>query len=352
MTHTPTNIIVRTPNWVGDAVMSFPFLASLRATFPSARITCLARPRLTSLFADLSHVDDVIAWDESSGRHGLASVRANAKNLRPRNFDTAISLPASFGSALMFWLAGIPVRVGHAAEGRRLLLTASVPFGRNGRRPHRTEGYLQLLSLLTPNPVLHRQLAYAPGQEARERAHSLWTQIPSPPATPVLALAPQAAQPNKMWLPERFAGIARRWIDATGGSVILTGGPEDREPCAALLADIQRPSAVNFAGSGDLPTTAALIARCDFLCGNDSGLVHLAAAVGIPVVVISGPGDPAEVAPFTPNAITVKHPLFCSPCYKNTCWRKDIPIECLTSIGIDEVWQHILTLHRRHTSSA
>jgi ADP-heptose:LPS heptosyltransferase len=89
-----------------------------------------------------------------------------------------------------------------------------------------------------------------------------------------------------------------------------------------------------------------MLSRATIFAGNDSGLAHLAAAVGLPVVVVSGPGDPTEVAPFTRDAITVKRPLFCSPCYKNECWRTDRPLECLTTIEPDEVWHHLATLQQ------
>ena len=115
----------------------------------------------------------------------------------------------------------------------------------------------------------------------------------------------------------------------------------DRTACDATYAGIPSERVVNFCGIGALSLVAALIRRAEVLVGNDSGLSHLAASVGVRVVVISGPGDPAEVAPFSPNAVTVKKSLYCSPCYRNTCYRTDHPLECLDLVDVDQVWDSI-----------
>jgi len=203
---------------------------------------------------------------------------------------------------------------------------------------------LKLLELPFPSPIIHRALHYKPAPDSTGAAADLWRRNAGVMTSPVLAMAPRAAQSNKMWDPKCFAVIGRQWIEEFAGSVILVGASADHEECEALRSSMGPGRAVNFAGAGDLPLTAALIAKCNAFLGNDSGLAHLAAAVGLPSVVISGPGDPTEVAPYSPLAVTVKHPLFCSPCYKNYCYRKDNPVECLTAIPPEDVWQHLARL--------
>ena len=345
MTREINAVLVRAPNWLGDAVMSLPFFTSLRATLPEATIISSCRPSLASLFHSVESIDSVVPLDESKGRSGLASVRLNATRLREEKAQLGFSLPSSFGSALMLWLARISRRVGHAAEGRGMLLTDSLPYGKNGHRPHRAEGYLSLLSLAVPDAKITRELTFTPNPSAVSEVDALWSKANL--SEPILALGPGAAQPNKMWAPERFVAIARSWIDEYGGSVVLVGSSVERELSDAIKDSIIADSVTNFAGAGNIAVAGEIIRRADVFAGNDSGLVHLAAAVGTRTVAISGPGDPTEVAPFSPLAVTVKYPLFCSPCYKNACWRKDKPLECLTAIQVDQVWEQVV----RHMSA-
>lgn len=341
----PDKYLVRAPNWVGDAVMSLPFFASLRRNAGrDAVVACLCRSAFAPLFRDVPEISQVIELDESAGRNGWQFIRLNAQQLRRHDFGTAFCLPTSFGSALMLRLARVPRRFGHSAEGRRLLLTHSLPYGRNGYRPHRAEGFLSLLSLSWPDPILERDLHFKPGDAARARVDALLGEAKGALNSPALAIAPAAAQPNKMWLAQRFAVIAARWTEEFHGHVVLVGSDSDRGLCEEIASLAVRHEIRNLAGAGDLPVAAEIIQRVGIFLGNDSGLAHLAAAVGTPCVVISGPGDPTEVAPFSPRAVTVRYPVFCSPCYKNSCWRKDKPLECLTEIGVDDVWQHIAAI--------
>lgn len=338
-----SRIVVRAPNWVGDAVMSLPFFASLRLNVPQSEIVALCRPHLAPLFARASGVNRVIALDESAGRHGWRALWRNGKRLRLQRFDLGFCLPPSFGAAAMLWLGGVPRRVGHASDHRRLLLTESLPYEPNGKRRHRSEGYLGLLGLVWPEPNLDRGLWFDPGPRAKADVDAIFASRQIGPTRPLLAIAPGAAQPNKLWAIERFAEVARHWI-AEAGAVLIVGGKGDRTVCDQLANLVGERDVYNLTDSGDLPTVGEITRRCATFVGNDSGLAHLAAAVGTPTVVISGPGDPTEVAPFTSRAITVKKPLFCSPCYKNTCWRKDVPLECQELVEVADVWKALTKL--------
>jgi len=337
-------IVVRTPNWVGDAVMALPFLASLRLNAPDSEICVLTRPILQDFFSQVRECDGVLSLNESHGRHGLAAVWRNARSLRRQKFDLGFCLPPSFGAALMMRLAGVRRRVGHAVDARGWLLTDSLPHLPNGKRPHRADGYLSLLGAVWRNPKTDKALRYEPGNTAREGARALCEQHGIPDTAMILAVAPGAAQLNKLWPAERFAEVCRRWLDHENAVITIVGGAGDRDTCGAVAEGIRGRRAYNLCGAGSLPLTAAIIRRADLFVGNDSGLSHLAAAVGVPVVVISGPGDPSEVAPYVEGAITVKRPLFCSPCYRNTCYRKDHPLECQHLVTADDVWDAVHSL--------
>lgn len=347
MTQTPTDslrrIIIRTPNWVGDAVMSLPFLASLRLNASDSEICLLTRPSLVDFFAQVKEADRVIALDEMAGQHGLRAVWRNAMSLRREGFELGFCLPPSFGSALMLRLGGVKRRIGHAADRRGWLLSESLPYLPNGKRPHRAEGYLQLLSLVWDNPKIDRALRYNPGDTARSQAERLLHENAVSERSRMLVVAPGAAQPNKIWSPERFSEVCDRWLARDGTSVVVVGGEGDRDAANRIRVS-ESGRLFNLCGAGSLPLVAALVERARVFVGNDSGLSHLAAATGVPVVVVSGPGDPAEVSPFTERAKTVKKSLFCSPCYSNTCFRKDHPLECQELVSVDDVWEAVNTV--------
>jgi len=336
-----SRIIVRTPNWVGDAVMALPFLSSLRLNAPDSEITLITRPFLADFYAQVSTCNRVIALDESHGRHGHRSVWRNGMLLRPERYDLAFCLPPSFGAALMMRLAGIRRRVGHSSDRRGWLLTDTIPYLPNGQRPHRALGYIELLNLVFPDSRVDTELHYDCGSSAKATVDSIFSKQGIEDSERILALAPGAAQPNKLWRTDRFATIGRRWLEQQSARVVIVGGEADRVVAEAVATAIGSDRVVNLCGVGSLPVAGETIRRAAIFVGNDSGLSHLASAVGTPVVVISGPGDPSEVAPFGKGALTVKKALYCSPCYSNTCYRTDHPLECQDLVTVDEVWDSV-----------
>lgn len=335
-------ILVRAPNWVGDAVMSLPFFASLRRNAPDTEIVCLCRGSLVPIYQTATGVDRVLPLDESAGSRGWRMVLRNAARLRRENYDLGLCLPPSFGSALMLWWGGVPRRIGHATDRRGLFLSDAVPLPPLGQRPHRTESYLALLDCVWSPARRDRTLTYRPPPQAEDTAAQVWSRHDLDVRGPVLAIAPGTAQPARRWFPERFAALARRWVESNRGAVVLVGSPAETEWCRAIADQAGENGAVhNLAGAGDIAVAAALLRRVDVFVGNDSGLAHLAAAVGTPTVVISGPGDPTEIAPYSRLAVSVKKQLFCSPCHKGTCWRTDKPLECLDLIAVDDVWARL-----------
>lgn len=345
-------IIVRTPNWVGDAVMALPFLTSLRLNATDSEISVLTRPFLAEFYSQVSSCDRVIPLDVSRGGRGLRSVWRNARALQGYDFNLAFCLPPSFGSALMMRLAGVRRRVGHDADHRGWLLTDKIPYLPDGQRPHRALGYLSLLNLVFPDARIDKTLKYDCGARARATVDAMFREKGISESEIIIALAPGAAQPNKLWPSDRFAAVGRRWLEQSPGRVVIVGGEADRSVAEVVSSAIGSDHIVNFCGAGSLPVAGEIICRARVFVGNDSGLSHLAAAVGTPVVVISGPGDPSEVAPFAQDVVTVKKPLFCSPCYSNTCYRKDHPLECQDLVSVDDVWDAVHTVAVRGRSSS
>lgn len=334
-------IVVRAPNWVGDAVMATPFFVSLRRTFPKATITCLCRPMVADIFRHNPNINHILELDESRGRSGWAAIRLNASLVRKHHFDLAISLPNSLSSALIFFLAVIKQRFGYRGDWRRLTLSGSLPFPEKGQRSHRVECYLELLRLVTTTPTFDKTLTLPVSDEIRADVTGMLERNGIGAAQRYAAIAPGAAQPNKMWLPERFAELARRLIDADT-PVVLVGGPAECELAGKIVKSSGRANIANLVGLGSLLFTAEIIRRAAVFVGNDSGLAHVAAAVDTRSVILSGPGDQTEVAPYSDKAITIAKDIFCKPCYKNYCWREEKPLECLELIDVDEVYAAIV----------
>jgi len=249
--------------------MATPFFTSLRQTLPDSNITCLCRSMVADIFRYHPDVDGIVELDETQGRSGLRAARLNAAQLKKHKFDIAISLPNSFSSALVFFLAGIPVRLGYRGDWRRGILTRSVQFPRKGQRPHRVECYLRLLELVSTDPVIDRELRLVPGEDAAKQVAAI-SDKHNLEQSSYIAIAAGAAQPNKMWPAGRFAGLVQA-LNSHGQRVVLVGSPAEEELSAQVAAQAAIAGTVNLAGAGSLLFTAEIIRRAAGRSGNKIG---------------------------------------------------------------------------------
>ncbi len=358
-------ILIRATNWVGDAVMCIPALAAVRARWPEAHIAILARPWVADIYAEQNLSNQLIHFDHKGRHAGIAGVERLARELRAEKFDTALLLQNAFEAAWIAWRAGIPERIGYARDGRGWLLTKAIPVLRHGEIPsHETHYYLELVrranmaaesnkpprSALEPSNVPEIRLRVSP--EKVTTAESLLAQAeanilgsgpwPAGHSAPMfrVALAPGAAYGSaKCWPTDRYAALADRLISEFHASVILFGSPGEREVAERIAAQMRhRP--VMLAGQtsiGDLP---ALLSRCRIFIGNDSGAMHVAAAVGLPVVAIFGPTDPFGTSPATEQLSLVQEKVSCSPCFLRHC---PVDHRCMTRVSIDQVYAAVQT---------
>jgi len=355
----PRRVVVRGVNWLGDAVMTLPALMRLRERFPEARISILTHEKLEQFWRGQAVVDEVIAFARGD------SVLKVAGGLRAQGFDLALVLPNSPRSALEAWFARIPKRVGYARTGRTWLLTQAVPPRPGGVRmrkrstaeirdliersaaaatigesAHQIHEYLNLVAALGANPVpVAPALNIADKEVASTRAELLdaWLRERGF-AQPLvlLGLNPGAEYgPAKRWPAENFAASAREVCRRRPNCAwIAFGGPGD----ATVCAEIERMAngcVLSLAGRTTLRQLMALLKSCRVVLTNDSGPMHLAAALGTPVVVpfgstspeLTGPGLPGD----TRHAI-LRLPTPCSPCFLREC---PIDFRCMTGITVD-----------------
>ncbi len=331
-------ILVRTTNWVGDAVMAIPALAAVRKRWPTAQIVGLARPWVADLYRGQGYFDRMIVFDQTGRHKGFVGRERLVRELRSEKFDAALLLQNAFEAAWLAWRAGIRERIGYARDARSWLLTKAVAVPAKREIPaHEIYYYLELLrraGWLSELPTVDRITLRVP-PEAAQRAEGILTAAGARAGAYKIAIAPGAAYGSaKCWEPERYAALADQLIAAFDADVILFGAPQEKE-IAARIAQAMKCRPLNLAGStaiGDLP---ALLAACRLFVGNDSGAMHVGGAVGVPVVGIFGPTDPGGTSPVTPGFTLIQEPVSCSPCFLRRC---PIDHRCMTRISVERVF--------------
>lgn len=311
-------ILVRSTNWLGDAVMTTPAMRAIRESFPGARITVLANPVVAPLFEHHGAVDEILVYDRKGAHAGVGGRLRMAAELRQRRFDLAILLQNAIDAAFITWLARIPRRMGYRTDGRGLFLTHGVPVEEGTRRLHHVEYYLAMLdrfSIATKDRRL--SLATTPAEDAAMAARLREEGIGE--GELLLGINPGASYGSaKRWYPERFAAVADCLADRWGAKVVITGGPGEAGIAADIAAAMKSPSLV-MAGRTTVREMMALIGRCGFFVTNDSGPMHIAAAFGVPLVAVFGPTDHTNTSPWTDRAAIVRSETDCAPCLKREC---------------------------------
>ncbi|MFP3928247.1 MAG: lipopolysaccharide heptosyltransferase II [Desulfobacteraceae bacterium] len=335
-------ILVRAANWVGDVVMGLPALEALHAGFPESRITVLARPWVRALLENHPAVDEIMDLSKDGGPlRSLAEVLSVSFQVRKKGFDLAVLFQNAFEAAFIARLGGVPIRVGYGTDLRAPLLTHPVPKpdGLPGR--HQVEYYLHLVgSGLGIQADGHEPRLFI-GQEEIRRATRLLEEAGFTDDDFILGLAPGAAYgPAKRWPAERFAGAADRAASAWGARVAILGSGADRDACKQVESAMrQRP--VNFCGGTGLGEAVGLIARCGLFLTNDSGLMHVSAALGVPTVAVFGSTDPEATGPRGGLCRVVRRKTPCSPCFKSVCPRD---FSCMLGVTEDMVWTEMEAL--------
>jgi heptosyltransferase II len=334
-----SRIVVLAPNWIGDAVMALPAIASVRQWQPRAHLAIAARQSVAPLFSMIGGVDAVLTLGRGGWRDGW-SMWADTRTLAAGAFDAALLLPNSLHAALLARRAGIPQRWGYAADLRSRLLTRAVS------RPHvflhQAEYYLQLvraLGALRSSMVAELRVA----DEDRQRATEL-LQGQGWDGRPLVGFAPGAAFGiAKRWPPERMAATAAALAQRMRITPVLVGTRADRSATRAVARAYKRELGakvpiIDVAGGTDLSTLVALFAMCIGVVSNDSGAMHLAAASGVPVTAIFGPTNEHRTSPLPhPSAAgtaIVAGRAWCRPCELRAC---PLDHRCMTSIDVQTV---------------
>jgi heptosyltransferase II len=314
-------LIVFAPNWLGDAVMALPALAGVRRALPAADITVAARASVAPLFTMVAGVSSVVTLDRS--RADLARVQGS---------DAALLLPNSWASAWLAWRAGIAERWGYRADGRAVLLTRAItpPV-----RLHQSDFYRRLVDALGfPTDAGPPRLE--PSDAVRQGGRALLLADSWDGSAPLVAVAAGAAFGGaKKWPTLRFAETVTR-LAADGVRAVLVGTAADRGVSGELLAALGagvRP--IDLVGRTDLRALAGVLVHCRALVTNDSGAMHVAAALGVHTTAMFGSTNERETAPLGAGRHTVlTHDVWCRPCMLREC---PLTHRCMTGITVDAV---------------
>lgn len=319
-------ILVMRYRFIGDTLLTVPFLRNLRRAEPDAYIAWLVAPFSSDVVKGIPYVDEMIYWDpatihaDSRGTHRtFRSKLAFIRKLRARRFDKIYVLKRSLSSALLAWLSGAQERIGFDTEGRGFLLTRRVPY-RHDR--HEVQNFLEVLRS-DDIPVTDDFLELWTSPEEEHAARSLLQQEGVSPAERLVAIHPFSAVVERGWPLENFVELSASLI-RRGYRPLILGGTGDRERFDRAGHPFSE-HAVDLVGKSTLRVTAAILRRAELFVGNDSGLMHLAAAAGTPLVAIFGPQSPLKFGPWSDKARVLYKQFPCSPC------RQKFFTECLPS---------------------
>jgi heptosyltransferase II len=332
-------ILIRATNWVGDAIMALPALHAVRARFTDAEIAVVARPYVADIYRGQGICDRLVPYDSRGVHAGLRGRERLARELRAERFDAALLLQNAFDAAWLAWRAGVRERIGYARDGRTLLLTKAVGVPRPGEIPaHEQYYYLELIrragwvDSLAGEKSISLTVTVVSKQKAEETLLAAGVR-PRSAALRVAIGAGASYGSAKCWPPERFAYVAERLRARFDGDVILFGTAAETQVTSAIAAAMKHPP-IDLAGKTAIVELPALLSQCHLFIGNDSGAMHVAAAVGLPVVAVFGPTDPDGTAPVTPRCTILQEKPYCSPCFLRKC---PTDHRCMTRVSPDAV---------------
>jgi heptosyltransferase-2 len=349
-------ILIIAPNWIGDAVMTQPLLASIKALYPDSIIDVLASTWVAPIYRACSEVSEVIEapFEHKQLQWGLR--KQIAKQVESKKYQACFVLPNSFKSALIPWLANIPLRIGYRGEMRFGLLNVVLDNPSKVNRPPMLEHYLALSTLLNDEEVIEGQPSdsneMAPRLNVSKNAkQSVDRKLQSAninlsgPNSAIYVLCPGAEYgPSKRWPTDHFASLATQLVSNNPNHHIILLGSKSDQILATEIASLAKQNSHihDWCGNTSLDEAIALIGMSQAVISNDSGLMHVAAALSIPQVAIFGSSDPAHTPPLSEKAKVIWLNLPCSPCHKKECPLGHL--KCLKDILPEQVLTTLNTL--------
>ncbi len=331
----PIRIVVRSPNWIGDSVMAIPSLKVIKDNLPDSEVWVCGIPWVIELYRNLPFVDGIL---EISKGGNLKILRENVKKIKDSNFSRGFLFTNSFYTALEFFLARIPERIGYSRDFRDLLLTKRVKWRRD--KKHHVFYYLDFLKEIGfrfDNPSIELYLTDEERKQAKENLLKKGAKLDGVN----IGINPGAYYGEaKRWKTSGYGVLAKLLKKKLDANIIIFGS-RDETPIALEIQKFIGNSAIILTGETTLRELMAYISHLDLFITNDSGPMHIANAFRIPIVAIFGPTSPEATSPFHEPYIIVKKDIPCAPCKYRIC---PIGHICMTEISVEEVFSVSLKL--------
>jgi len=334
------NILVMRYRFIGDTVLTVPFLRNLRAAYPQAQIDLMLEPFSGQVIEGCPYVDRVIPFElktihrysKSTDRGKLAGNLHYWNMIRKERYDAVFVLKRSLSSALLVWAAGIPRRIGFSTEGRGVFLTDQVAYRHD---QHEVENFLDCLRVIgVPIGSTHLELWTTPEQDLKVNA--LLAEAGWKAGDLKVIIHAAASLPAKQWPLDRFAEIMRTLRDQYQARFVYTGAKAD-SPLYEAIETQGHFNGLNLCGVTSLRENIAVYRACDIFFGVDSGPMHMAAAAGVPVVALFGPTDERKWGPWGEGHSVVSKRLACHPCKPHKCNNH----RCMNQISADDALQAV-----------
>jgi heptosyltransferase-2 len=331
MTLEAQNILVRMPNWIGDLVMATPVLTDLRKAFPKASITAMCRSPISELLKEDEAIDELFCFTKPSNDFVRRQSRNIVLKIEAGKYDVGILLTNSFSSAWWFWQGGVKRRIGFADHFRKFLLTDAL---KKPLKEHQVITYKRLLEPLGIQRSTTAPRLYLTAKEVEASKQLLFTQKYQR-GRKLIGIHPGAAYgAAKRWPAERFRELTHRLLERTDAYIVFFGDNSVKSLAQGLPERV-----IDLAGVTSLRELACLIKDCSVFLTNDSGPMHIADALGTPLVALFGSTDEAKTGPYRQMESVINKKVACSPCFKRVC---PIDFPCMKSISVDEVLERVL----------
>jgi heptosyltransferase-2 len=324
---------VRGVNWVGDTVLTYPTVQQLKTLFPHSHLAILVTSALVDLWKTFPYVNEIIPFQKKRGIESFWEDLNISESLKERKFDLALILPRSFRSAFQIYLARIPIRIGYQDEGRSFFLTHGIHRTKEILGSHRIHYFKKLTEPLGrvesfPSPRIFLR------EEDRRWARQVLMDLNLFDGRPLIGMNPGATYGlAKCWHPERFGKLGKRILNQWKAAVLLFGKEEERPIVKEILLYLKE-GGIDLTGKTNLLQLAALLECCQLLVTNDTGTMHLATAVGTPVIALFGSTDPLITGPWGDGHVVIREDVPCGPCLKRVC---PTDHRCMELITVDEV---------------
>ncbi len=351
----PQSILLIKPCCLGDVLMTTPLVDILATAYPEASITYMVGT-WSKVVAEHDPAVNMIIDSGTigiPGKYTLNDYMKLTKELRKHHFDMAFVLDRSPLMTLLPWLAGIPRRIGPDSLGRGFSLTDRVPVSSSPTHlQHQADIYLDLARAIGL-PVAHPRMRFLSTEEERQSviksSHLQVALLAGGGSNPGMQLT------EKRWPLENYRALTQKLVHELDAQVLLVGGPDEVALNQALLEELDVPvgSVLNLAGKTSIGQLAAQLEVCGLFIGNDSSPMHLAAALGIPVIAIFGPTSPQEYGPYPlddPKHVSIWHSPDGQPCFFLGKMQTNKQCTCIQAVTLDDVWNEVLRLipHRQN----